>query len=256
MPKQVPALNTLLVIPARLHSTRLSEKLLLAETGQPLIQHTYENACRSKLASKVVVAADDPKIVETVEQFGGNVRLTDPSHASGTDRMAEVAESYESTELFVNVQGDEPELHPDDIDKIIELLTKQTDAQISTLASPITNPELLNDPACVKVVLDQFGYALYFSRSPIPHPRDESQDWFQTDPPTFLQHVGIYGFRRDFLLEFSKLPRPACEIVESLEQLRALHAGKKIIVGTTTHVSRGIDTRAEYDAFVTRQANC
>ncbi len=249
-------MKTLIVIPARLHSTRLPQKLLLNATGKPLIQHTYENAQQSKLADKVLVAADDIELVNAVQQFGGNVCLTDKSHQTGTDRVAEVASKETGAELLVNVQGDEPELDPRDIDHAIELLQTHPHAQISTLATPITDPQMLRDPACVKVVMNQKGHALYFSRSPIPYPRDESKNWFANDEPVFFQHVGIYCFRREFLLEFSRLPRPSCEVLESLEQLRALHAGKTILVGTTTRRSRGIDTQADYDAFVTRQASC
>lgn len=243
------------MIPARLASTRLENKLLLAESGQPLIQHTYEAAAQSTLADGILVAADDAKIVHAVESFGGNAELTRTSHQSGTDRLAEIAERHSDVELFINVQGDEPEIDPEDIDMAVRMLRDHPAADMSTLATVLTDQNLLEDPACVKVVFDNTGRALYFSRSPIPYPRDGFQAAVNACPgPLFFQHIGIYVYRRESLLELTRADRPPSEIAESLEQLRALHLGKTILVGITSRASRGIDTHDDYRAFVSRMS--
>ncbi len=251
-------MKTLIVIPARLASTRLPKKLLLNETGKPLIQHTYEAAQQSKLADDLLVAADDPEIVQTVQGFGGKVELTDREHASGTDRLAEIALRHPDVDIFVNVQGDEPEIDWQDIDLAIQLLTQHAaDSHMSTLAVPISDVQRITDPACVKVVFDQQGRAMYFSRSPIPFPRDGfDSSMAATQGYLYFQHVGLYVYRRNTLLELTRTPRSGCEVAESLEQLRALDLGKTIRVGITENSSRGIDTSEDYQAFVSRQANC
>jgi 3-deoxy-manno-octulosonate cytidylyltransferase (CMP-KDO synthetase) len=251
-------LKTLIVIPARLASTRLPKKLLLAETGKTLIQHTYEAARTSQKATEVIVAADDRQIVSSVEAFGGNARLTRPDHRSGTDRVAEIAAACPEYDLICNVQGDEPELPGEAIDLAIGLLERDADAVMATLATPIRSSDQLDDPNCVKVVVDSKDRAMYFSRSPLPYPRTwQSDDWNDLDAGTrvpFLQHIGLYVYRRDFLLEIPQLPVPACERIESLEQLRVLHAGFEIAVGAIDHPVVGIDTAEDYAAFVTRQS--
>ena len=250
---QVQIMKTMIVIPARLASTRLPNKMLLAETGHPLIEHTYQAASRSRLADRVLVAADDQKIVQAVQAFGGNVRMTRVDHASGTDRLAEVAAEYLEYDLFVNVQGDEPEIEGSLIDAAIELLQQSPAADMSTVAVPIHDPQLLSDPACVKVVVARNSTAIYFSRSQIPFPRN------MTDvdlPDVYLQHVGLYVYRRDFLLKFAQLPASKLERVESLEQLRALENGHKIVVSIAKMAAKGIDTADDYRAFVRRQLNC
>ena len=158
----------MIVIPARMHSTRLPQKMMLCGTGKPLIQHTYEAAIRAIKPEKVVVATDHKEIYNTVVAFGGEAVMTDPEAESGTDRVAEVARKYPEMDIFVNVQGDEPEISPDSIDLAIESLELDEKAVMSTLATPIREMEKLIDPACVKVVFDDFQNALYFSRSPIP----------------------------------------------------------------------------------------
>ncbi|MDO5581006.1 MAG: 3-deoxy-manno-octulosonate cytidylyltransferase [Planctomycetia bacterium] len=239
-----------IIIPARLASTRLPNKLLLKETGKPLIQYPYEAAVRSRLASGVCVACDDQKILDAVEGFGGKAVLTDPNAASGTDRIAEVAANLADVEIIVNVQGDEPDLDPNSIDLLIELLASDPESQMATLATPIHRQEDLNDPACVKVVFDKNGRALYFSRSPIPYPRSWSEDLLNADPPLFYQHLGIYAYRRDFLLGITKVPRSDIEKTESLEQLRVLSEGYAIRIGVVHEKSFGIDTPEDYRRFV------
>ncbi|MBM4003392.1 MAG: 3-deoxy-manno-octulosonate cytidylyltransferase [Planctomycetes bacterium] len=242
----------LIVIPARLASTRLPRKLLLRETGKTVIQHTYESASRARLPAGVVVAADHEEIAREVQSFRGQVVMTSPECASGTDRVAEVAAARPDFEIFVNVQGDEPEIEADAIDLVVRRLIDSPDAVMATLATPIRELERWHDPACVKVVLNSSGRALYFSRSPIPHPRAWNEELLLDDPPHFLQHIGLYAYRRDFLLRIASLPRSDLEQLESLEQLRVLSAGYAIDVGIVAKAMRGIDTPNDYGAFVRR----
>jgi len=248
---QTPS-SSYIVIPARLASTRLPRKLLLSETGKPLIQHTYEAARRAASPAGVCVAADHEEIAAAVRGFGGQVRMTSPLCASGTDRVAEVARQMPDVGVFVNVQGDEPELSGAAIDLVVELLERDPQAVMATLATPIRRREQLEDPACVKVVVDQRGRALYFSRSPIPYPRQWDDRLLSAEPATFYQHLGLYAYRRDFLLRIASLPQTPLEKLESLEQLRVLESGYDIAVGTVAEPTVGIDTLADYRAFVER----
>lgn len=241
-----------IVIPARLASTRLPRKMLLCETGKPLIQHTYEAAAQARKPAGLCVACDHEEILQAVRAFGGEARLTSPAAQSGTDRVAEVARSMPDVEIFVNVQGDEPEMPPQAVDLAIELLEKTPEAAIATVAAPLRDRQRLHDPACVKVVCDQQGFALYFSRSLIPHPREWDDQLLLTEPPIFLQHIGLYAYRREFLLKISELASPALEQVEKLEQLRFLYHGAKIAVGLIPSPTCGIDTPDDYRRFVAR----
>lgn len=242
-----------LVIPARLASTRLPRKLLLRETGKSVLQHTYEAASRAIRPTGLVVAADHDEIADDVRRFGGHVIMTSPDCASGTDRVAEVARQMPDVELFVNVQGDEPDISPEAIDLAIELLEVNPLASMATLATPIHTREKLLDPACVKVVFNQAGRALYFSRSPIPHARTWHDSLLTDQPAHFYQHIGLYAYRRDFLLRLAELPRSDAEKLESLEQLRVLDAGYDIQVGVIDEPAIGIDTPEDYRAFVSRR---
>ena len=244
-----------IIIPARLHSTRLPEKLLLAETGKPLLQHTYESAQRARRPAGICVAADDERIAEVVRAFGGQVVMTDPEAASGTDRVAEVARELEDVEIIVNVQGDEPEVSGESIDQVIQLLEENPDEVMATLATPIRTRSLLEDPSCVKVVMDDGGRALYFSRSVIPHPRQWDESLLHAEPAYFHQHLGIYAYRRPFLLELTTQARSAPEKLESLEQLRVLAQGRSILVGVTSEPSIGIDTPEDYRTFVRKMTS-
>ena len=241
------------VIPARLASTRLPRKLLLNETGKPLVQHTYEAAMRASRPSGVCVAADHEDIADAVRAFGGRVRMTSPDCASGTDRVAEVARNLSEVDILVNVQGDEPELPGRSIDRVIELLENDPSAVMATLATPIRDRGLWEDPAAVKVVFDGQGRAMYFSRSPIPHARTWSDDLLTADPPHFYLHIGLYAYRRDFLLRLAALPRTPMEKLENLEQLRVLEHGYSIAVAVVDEPTVGIDTPEDYRAFVARQ---
>jgi len=243
----------LLVIPARRHSTRLPDKLLLRDTGKTVVQHTYEAATQAKLASQVLIATDDREIAKECRRFGATAVMTSPNCPSGTDRVAEVARQYEQFDIIVNLQGDEPEIDPAAVDQLIGSLTAQPNAKMATLATPIHQRTVLEDPACVKVVFDQQGRALYFSRSPIPFVRNWDDSLLTAEPARFHQHIGIYAYRRELLLELASLPPGQHEQLESLEQLRVLEQGETILVATVDEPTRGIDTPADYAAFVRRQ---
>jgi len=238
-------MKTAIIIPARYASSRLPAKPLLRETGKYLIQHVYERACESN-ADVAVVATDDRRIFDAVRSFGGNVVMTRDDHPSGTDRVAEVAAKLDA-DLIVNLQGDEPMIEPATLDMVARLLRQDPDAVMATLAVPIRSAELYRDPNCVKVVCDKRGRALYFSRSPIPFVRDGEPEF---EHGGFLQHLGLYAYRRDFLLELAKLPPEPIEQFEKLEQLRVLALGHRIQVGVVPHAHRGVDTPADYQKFV------
>jgi 3-deoxy-manno-octulosonate cytidylyltransferase (CMP-KDO synthetase) len=248
------------VIPARFGSTRLPQKMLLRETGKPLLQYTYEAACAARRPDAVVVATDHPEIARVVERFGGTVVLTSPDCPSGTDRVAEAARQLPDAQILVNVQGDEPEISPAAIDHVIALLEKNPSAGMATLSTPIRDPAQLSNPACVKVVCDDAGRALYFSRSQIPFIRDTpaeragaSSPPVFNQPPVFFQHLGLYAYRRAELLRFASLEPSTLELAEKLEQLRLLQTGGVIVLDVVQHASSGIDTPADYAAFVQRR---
>jgi 3-deoxy-manno-octulosonate cytidylyltransferase (CMP-KDO synthetase) len=243
-------MRTAIVIPARYASTRLPAKPLLKSTGKYLIQHVYERACEAKSARLVIVATDDSRIAAAVEGFGGNVVLTRKDHACGADRVAEVAEDLD-VDMVVNLQGDEPEIEPRYLDQLTELLEANPGASVATLAVPIVNAAQWQNPNNVKVVCDRDGRALYFSRSPIPFVRD-GQANFAHKPPQFLQHVGLYAYRRESLLQLAAQPPHPLEQLEQLEQLRALALGARIQVGIVPQGSSGIDTLEDYEQFVRR----
>jgi len=248
------------VIPARYASTRLPRKMLLRDTGKTLLQHTYEAACAARHPDGVIVATDHAEIATEVEHFRGEFVMTSADCASGTDRVAEVARKMPRAEILVNVQGDEPEMSPENIDQLIELLEKNPSVGMATLATPLASSTQLHNPACVKVVFDHSGRAMYFSRSPIPFVRDHNYERagassppIFNDPPLFHQHLGIYAYRRATLLQVAALPPSPLEQAEKLEQLRALQHGTTILVGVVEHSAAGIDTPADYAAFVARR---
>ncbi len=241
-------MKTVIVIPARYASHRLPGKPLLRETGKYLVQHVYERACQSRRASQVLVATDDPRIMNAVESFGGRAVWTRRDHPSGTDRVAEVARGLDA-DVIVNLQGDEPLIDPAALDLLPQLLERDAEADMATLAVPITAPAQWLDPNCVKVVCDAAGRALYFSRSPIPFVRD-GQPEFTAEPPRFLQHLGLYAYRRRFLLELAQLPPEPLERLEKLEQLRVLALGRRIQVGLVRQSAIGVDTYEDYERFV------
>lgn len=231
------------VIPARVGSTRLPRKPLLAETGRPLVVHVVERAQRAPGVSRVIVATDDDAIEEAVRAIGGDVARTDPGHATGTSRCAEVAATL-TEDVVVNVQGDEPTFEPADLAGLAEAAAR-AGVDIATLAHPIRSPEDAARPSTVKVVLRADGTALYFSRAPIPFDVASGGAAAGT-----LGHVGIYAFRRPRLLDFVRLPPGRLAALESLEQLRALEAGWRIAVLPATRPALGIDTPDDYARFV------
>lgn len=249
-----------IVIPARFASTRLPEKMLLNETGWPLIRHAYEQAKKSKRASRVVIATDDVRIAEAIKGFGGDYVMTDANHPTGTDRLAEVASQHlAECDFIINVQGDEPEIEPTAIDRLADLFAA-SDAEMGTLVTRFpkgrnSGPGSPADPNCVKAVLGapirDLGFqALYFSRSLVPFPRDAAGA--VADASDYFLHLGIYAYRPAFLKKFVTLPQGKLETTEKLEQLRVLENGYKIVAGVIETSQPGVDTREDYDAFVKR----
>ncbi len=242
-----------LVIPARRRSTRLPDKLLLRETGKSVLQHTYEAACQTRCPSAILIATDDNEIAAEARRFGAQVVMTSPDCPSGTDRVAEAVRDNDRSSVILNLQGDEPEIDPQAVDALIESLWANPSASMATLATPIRDRKLLEDPACVKVVFDFSGQALYFSRNPIPHAREWQDNLLEAMPPLFYQHIGVYAYRRDLLLRIASLPPGRMEQLEKLEQLRVLENGEKIMITVVDDPSRGIDTPDDYAAFVSRR---
>ncbi len=241
-------MRVVVVIPARFASSRLPGKPLLRATGKYLIEHVYEQACAASSVKEVIVATDDNRIREAVESFGGRVVMTRADHPSGTDRVAEVAAGLTS-DVVINLQGDEPQIEPATIDLLSNLLSHDPGSDMATLAVPITDRETYLNPNVVKLVSDDHGRALYFSRSPIPMVRDGAPD-FSVRPARYLQHLGLYAYRRAYLLKIAATPPHALEESEKLEQLRVLGIGGTIRVGLVAHAHRGVDTPADYEEFV------
>ncbi len=238
-------MTSIVIIPARYDSTRFPGKPLYPLKGMPVIQHVYENANRARLADAVVVATDSETIFERVLAFGGKAMMTDKGHPSGTDRIAEVAASTDY-DIIVNVQGDEPLVRPEMIDDVITILNDDN-ASIGTLIKKIENPGEIVDPNVVKVVVDKGGFALYFSRAPIPYYRDEWKNLTNIQHSTFnvqncYKHVGIYSYKRNILLSLAAMESTRLEKIEKLEQLRALENGMKIKVKETFFETYGVDT--------------
>lgn len=228
-------MKVLCVIPARYASTRLPGKPLSMIAGKPMIQHVYERACQAQLPDEVVVATDNELVEKAVLDFGGKVVMTSPDHPSGTDRLAEVALMYPDVDVIVNVQGDEPMIPPEVIDRLAEAFNGDADLNMATM-KVVMDEEDYENPAAVKVVTDQQGYALYFSRSLMPYPRNKPEGF------KVFKHVGIYAYRRNFLLKYAALAPTPLEKAESLEQLRALENGYKIKVLESDFQGIGVDT--------------
>ncbi len=223
------------IIPARYHSTRFEGKALALLAGRPVIEHVYRRASQASLLDDVWVATDDQRIAEAVERAGGKTVMTSPDHPSGTDRVAEAAAKIEC-DVVVNIQGDEPFIAPAAIDQALEPFTARPEVSMTTLMRPIPDEASFLDPNVVKVVVDQSGFALYFSRAPIPYPR--RRDRFQA-----FEHIGLYAYRKDFLLTLAQLAPTTLEHGEALEQLRVLEHGYRILaIETGQHVGLSIDT--------------
>lgn len=225
------------IIPSRYASTRLPGKPLRMIAGKTLVHRVYERAILAKLPDVVMVATDHEDIEKEVRSFHGNVVMTSADHPTGTDRLAEVAENLPGYNIIVNVQGDEPLIDPNVIDFLAKTLIERTELDVVTVATPLKKEDY-EDPSAVKVVVSQKGEALYFSRALIPYPRND----FAVPA---LKHVGIYAYRRDFLLEYTHMEQTPLEMTESLEQLRALESGHKIGVITVETEDIGIDTEED-----------
>jgi 3-deoxy-manno-octulosonate cytidylyltransferase (CMP-KDO synthetase) len=243
-------MGVIAIIPARYGSTRLPGKPLLARTGKALIQHVVDSVRSAASVQRIVVATDDQRILDAVARFGGESLMTSPDCRSGSDRLAQAAGllGLHDDDIIVNVQGDEPDMPPACIDKLVEIVAA-TAAPMATLATPISARDAAN-PNRVKVVLAGDGKALYFSRSIIPYDRDGDVT------PKYLWHLGIYAYRAGFLKRFAAMAPTPAEQSEKLEQLRALENGFAIYVGVVNYDGMGIDTPEDYEAFVTRQHLC
>lgn len=229
--------RAVVVIPARWGSVRFPGKALHMIAGRPLIQHVWERCLQAKKISRVIVATDDMRIAETAFNFGAEVSMTRPNHPSGTDRIAEVAAKLHGFSLVINVQGDEPDIDPHLIDRLATELAAKRSLKMVTASCAFNNPEDALNPNNVKVVCNKAGYALYFSRSFIPFARVDEKN-----PVRPVKHMGIYGYRRQFLLQFVRWKPSPLEMTERLEQLRALDHGVPIKVLHTTRESIGVDT--------------
>lgn len=232
-------MEKVIVIPARYESTRLPGKPLLEIAGKPLIRLVYERAGESRMKDRIIVATDDERIADAISSFGAEAVMTSPSCRSGTDRVFEAIKEMEA-DIIINLQGDEPFIRPDMADLLFSVMEKE-DLDMATLCCPIANDKEYHDPNTVKVVLDRHGFALYFSRSPIPYLRNSS------NRPLLYKHIGIYAFKRDFLVRFVAMPKSRLEETESLEQLRVLENGFRIRVLTTHYDGFGIDTLADLE---------
>lgn len=290
---------TQIVLPARLASTRLNEKLLQRVAGKSILQHTYEAASKARCSDRSpVVAVDHPRLADEVDAFGGRWIMTPQDCPSGTDRIAAVASQLPEIELFVNVQSDEPEIDPAAIDAVAAALAADPSADMATAGTPILSAAALADPAIVKIVMADFrlgppttqppstaafsdvtgtghagdgaapgsngagpvtngagqGRAVYFSRACVPHDRDGTPaDRLDQSPPVYWHHLGLYAYRRAFLQWFQSAPPSCLEQIEKLEQLRAIEAGKKIIVSQVPQAQPGIDTPEDLQAFRVRR---
>jgi 3-deoxy-manno-octulosonate cytidylyltransferase (CMP-KDO synthetase) len=232
------------VIPARYGSTRFPGKALASIRGKPMIQWVYERTKRSALIDRVIVATDDDRILSAVRSFGGDVVMTSPNHPTGTDRIAEVVRNIEC-DLVINVQGDEPLIRHEMIDQAITPLVNDSTIPMGTLCRKIENPEEAFDPNVVKVVFDKNGFALYFSRAPIPWDRERWTGKTSLNELPFsaimYKHIGLYVYRRNFLLDYARMPQTSLEDSEKLEQLRALEYGYRVRTVVTEYESFGVD---------------
>ena len=241
-------MKTIGVIPARYGSSRMAGKVLAKETGKYLVQHTYERALCARRISEVLIATDDQRVIAACQEFGALCVMTSPAHPSGTDRIAE-AVANRDCDMVVNLQADEPDIDPDYIDRLVGLLADHSDAPMATLLAPLETLDEVVNPNIVKCVLGVKGQALYFSRLPIPYDR---QGGGIGDLSLYRRHLGIYAYRKEFLMRYPTLPQSALEQAEKLEQLRALAHGFTILTATVEKAWDGIDTPDQYAVFVKR----
>ncbi len=243
------------IIPARYASTRFPGKPLALIEGKPMVQHVYERTCSSGAVDHTIVATDDERIANCVLSFGGKVMMTSDKHRSGTDRCSEVVSSLGEQgaqyDVIINIQGDEPFVDSSQLQTLADVFRHDANTQIATLKKEITDLDLLLSPNSVKVICNQHGQALYFSRQPLPYIRNvESAQWLQHN--TFYKHIGIYAFRRDTLLKVAALPQSPLELCESLEQLRWIENGLPIAVRETTVENASIDTLEDLQELINK----
>jgi 3-deoxy-manno-octulosonate cytidylyltransferase (CMP-KDO synthetase) len=231
------AMAVVAVIPARYSSTRLPGKALAIIGRVPMIVRVWRQTRKARIAERVIVATDDERILHVMGEVGGEVMMTSPDHQSGTDRIAEIAARV-MADIYINVQGDQPFIAPDDLEALAAPMLTDATLAMATLAAPITSAEEWNNPNKVKVVCDARNDALYFSRSPIPFARDKGGEV----PPKALRHIGVYAYRRGFLLKFASMEPGVLEQIERLEQLRALERGYRIRVVPSVAPSLEVDT--------------
>lgn len=231
-------MRAICVIPARYSSTRLPGKPLKLIAGVPMICRVYDRASKAQLIDKAIVATDDERIFNAVNEYGGEAMMTRADHPTGTDRLAEVANNFSDVDVIVNVQGDEPLIEPSLIDDLIRLFNEDPNLHMATVSTELTKDDEINNPNNVKVISDLNGYALYFSRSVLPYPRNAGKS-------KVYKHIGIYAYRRDFLLKYAKMSPTPLEQSESLEQLRALENGYKIKVLRSDNQFIGVDTEED-----------
>ena len=234
--------KTAIIIPSRYASTRLHAKPLIEVEGKPIIQWVYEKASAVKQADDVIVATDHEAIYNCVKSFGGQVEMTRDDHKCGSDRIAEVASRHPKMEYIINLQGDEPMITPESIDNVITALKTSDNADIATLLRVIEDKEEVENPNLVKCVIDNNNFALYFSRSKIPYERNVGEG-------VFYGHIGLYGYKREALFKMTSLPQTMLEKAESLEQLRALQSGMRIITSVVNFKPIGIDTKEDVEEF-------
>ncbi len=243
-------MKIIVVIPTRYGSSRFAGKVLAKETGKYLVQHTYERALCAKSVDQALIATDDQRVMDACAEFGGACVMTSVAHQSGTDRIAEAVADI-SVDIVVNLQADEPEIDPDYIDRVAGLLIDNPDASMATLLAPFETADDVANPNIVKCITDSAGRAIYFSRSVIPYDR---QSGGVGDISIYKRHLGIYAYRKDFLMKYSSLEPSFLEQREKLEQLRAIENGYTILTAMVEQVWDGVDTEEQYQAFIERVA--
>lgn len=242
-------MNVIVVIPARYGSSRFAGKVLANATGKYLLQHTYERALCAKSVDKVLIATDDKRVLKACQEFNAECVMTSEDHQSGTDRIAEAVSNMD-VNIIVNLQADEPEIDPEYIDQVAGLLENHPETSMATLLAPFGNIRDVTSPNIVKCITDMHGKAIYFSRSVIPY--DRASEGGAGDVKNYKRHLGIYAYRKDFLMKYTVLRPSFLEQREKLEQLRAIENGYTILTGIVDKTWDGIDTEEQYQAFVKR----
>ncbi len=237
--------NAIGVIPARFGSTRFPKKVIADLNGKPIIQHIWENCKKAKMLDDLVIATDNDEVMEVIKSFGGKAVFTSPDHMTGTDRIAEVVNAID-VNVIVNIQGDEPLIQAEMVDSLVRTILDHKNISMASLMKKMENLDEINNPNVVKVIVDKNGFAIYFSRSPIPYPR------LKEEAKLYYKHLGIYAYTKDFLYEYTNLPKSYLEKCESLEQLRVLENGYKIKMVETKFDTIGVDTPDDLEKVKSR----